>query len=154
MNYGYYIFDNVHVISLYIILYRFYFNPLSYLFHTHDHFIIFYGKIFIIPFFLESFKLYYWLSLLLQLVLLIGKLLYSSIYIYIYSTYLLILIPFFLFRISSKIVSETMREYNFFLGALNGAAYCFLYGIILLVRYKTGIVPKDHISYVWNHRYE
>eukprot|EP01111_Echinosteliopsis_oligospora_P011426 TRINITY_DN3770_c0_g1_i1.p1 TRINITY_DN3770_c0_g1~~TRINITY_DN3770_c0_g1_i1.p1 ORF type:complete len:417 (+),score=56.80 TRINITY_DN3770_c0_g1_i1:73-1323(+) len=50
-------------------------------------------------------------------------------------------------KVSSKIMSEPMANYSFFLSLFNSIAYILLYYGILLFRYYTGKVPEGQMTY-------
>jgi hypothetical protein len=51
--------------------------------------------------------------------------------------------------VARKIMTVPMGNYSFFLALFNGVAYLILYPIILFVRYKMNIVPKESILWPW-----
>eukprot|EP01129_Flabellula_baltica_P007312 TRINITY_DN2826_c0_g1_i1.p1 TRINITY_DN2826_c0_g1~~TRINITY_DN2826_c0_g1_i1.p1 ORF type:complete len:237 (+),score=36.16 TRINITY_DN2826_c0_g1_i1:57-767(+) len=56
-------------------------------------------------------------------------------------------------RVAYKIMTQPMGNFSFFLGLFNAIGYTIVYGVILGVRMCCGVVPKEHLSYTWKHKY-
>eukprot|EP01100_Stratorugosa_tubuloviscum_P015783 TRINITY_DN940_c0_g1_i1.p1 TRINITY_DN940_c0_g1~~TRINITY_DN940_c0_g1_i1.p1 ORF type:complete len:419 (-),score=103.24 TRINITY_DN940_c0_g1_i1:59-1315(-) len=64
--------------------------------------------------------------------------------------WMLLVISFGAFnRVANKIMTVPMQNYSFFLSLFNAFVYVFVYFIILFIRYKMGIVPKEQLIYPW-----